>query len=115
MPANLPAPYTAPFWMKVGDAGEAFFVLETDEEVPEELMTSPVISAADVRTLAKRLPWLMVCLQYESHVESDPKIGATEDDAKTDLNLRDATQQPFGKNDLKASANVRCCLCRSGH
>jgi phosphatidate phosphatase LPIN len=48
MPNNLPEPHTAPFWMKVGDAGEAFFVLETDQEVPEEMMTSPVISAADV-------------------------------------------------------------------
>jgi phosphatidate phosphatase PAH1 len=34
--------------MKVGEAGEAFFVVETENEVPEELQTSPVISAADV-------------------------------------------------------------------
>ncbi|KAG9080686.1 hypothetical protein FRC06_006258, partial [Ceratobasidium sp. 370] len=29
--------------MKIGEAGEAFFVFETDEEVPEELMTSPLL------------------------------------------------------------------------
>lgn len=32
--------------MKVGDAGEAFFVFETEHEVPEEFQTSPLISAA---------------------------------------------------------------------
>jgi len=31
--------------MKVGEAGEAFFVVETSAEVPEELQTSPVIAA----------------------------------------------------------------------
>ncbi|GAB5592271.1 lipin Ned1 [Umbelopsis nana] len=35
-----------PFAMKVGDAGEAFFVFETEHEVPEEFQTSPLISAA---------------------------------------------------------------------
>lgn len=30
--------------MKVGDGGEVFFVFETDADVPEELLTSPVIS-----------------------------------------------------------------------
>lgn len=34
--------------MKVGEAGEAFFVVETDAEVPEELQTSPVMSATQV-------------------------------------------------------------------
>lgn len=34
--------------MKVGDAGEAFFVVETEDEVPEELQTSPVISATEM-------------------------------------------------------------------
>lgn len=34
--------------MKVGEAGEAFFVVETDAEVPEELQTSPVMLATQV-------------------------------------------------------------------
>ncbi|KAJ3551752.1 hypothetical protein NM688_g4523 [Phlebia brevispora] len=34
-----------PFSMKIGDAGEAFFVFETDEEVPEEIVTSPILEA----------------------------------------------------------------------
>ncbi|KLO19940.1 LNS2-domain-containing protein [Schizopora paradoxa] len=32
-----------PFSMKIGDAGEAFFVFETEGEVPEDLITSPIL------------------------------------------------------------------------
>jgi phosphatidate phosphatase LPIN len=32
--------------MKLGEGGEAFFVFETSEDVPESLQTSPVISPA---------------------------------------------------------------------
>lgn len=32
--------------MKLGEGGEAFFVFETFEEIPESLQTSPVISPA---------------------------------------------------------------------
>lgn len=31
--------------MKIGEAGEAFFVFETDEDVPDSLVTSPVLAA----------------------------------------------------------------------
>lgn len=50
LPDNLPSEneHRAPVWMKVGEAGEAFFVVETDAEVPEELQTSPVMSATQV-------------------------------------------------------------------
>ncbi|KDQ64419.1 hypothetical protein JAAARDRAFT_28049 [Jaapia argillacea MUCL 33604] len=34
-----------PFHMKIGDAGEAFFVFETESEVPEDLITSPLLEA----------------------------------------------------------------------
>lgn len=36
-----------PFGMKIGDAGEAFFVFETDEDVPEDLITSPILEATE--------------------------------------------------------------------
>lgn len=35
-----------PFNMKIGDAGEAFFVFETEEDIPEDLVTSPLLSPA---------------------------------------------------------------------
>ncbi|KAF8499982.1 Lipin/Ned1/Smp2-domain-containing protein [Gautieria morchelliformis] len=38
-----------PFNMKIGDAGEAFFVFETDEDVPDELITSPLLQPTVVR------------------------------------------------------------------
>jgi phosphatidate phosphatase LPIN len=37
--------HAIPFNMKIGEAGEAFFVFETDEDVPEDLMTSPILQA----------------------------------------------------------------------
>jgi len=37
-----------PFFMKVGEAGEAFFVVETEEDVPDELLTSPLLGATEV-------------------------------------------------------------------
>lgn len=33
--------------MKLGDAGEAFFVYETTEEVPKEYQTSPLLNPMD--------------------------------------------------------------------
>ncbi len=32
-----------PFNMKIGEAGEAFFVFETEDDVPEDLITSPIL------------------------------------------------------------------------
>src|SRR5271156_1379538 len=32
--------------MKLGEAGEAFFVFETTDEIPEDLQTSPLVSPA---------------------------------------------------------------------
>ncbi|TFK55615.1 LNS2-domain-containing protein [Heliocybe sulcata] len=34
-----------PYNMKIGDAGEAFFVFETESDVPDELITSPLLEA----------------------------------------------------------------------
>ncbi|KAK7060343.1 lipin Ned1 [Paramarasmius palmivorus] len=34
-----------PFDMKIGEAGEAFFVFETEDDVPDELITSPLLKA----------------------------------------------------------------------
>lgn len=40
--------HSIPFDMKIGDAGEAFFVFETDGDVPDELITSPLLQPTDV-------------------------------------------------------------------
>ncbi|KAL8722156.1 MAG: hypothetical protein Q9225_001300 [Loekoesia sp. 1 TL-2023] len=48
--------------MKLGDGGEAFFVFETSEQIPESLQTSPVVSPAaspqDLAQDAARVPSL---------------------------------------------------------
>lgn len=81
LPDNFPEPHEAPFWMKVGEAGEAFFVVETDEEVPEELQTSPVISATEL-----------------SSPPSLPTFSpGSDDDGNEGKDELSATQQPFGK------------------
>ncbi|TRM67941.1 Lipin/Ned1/Smp2-domain-containing protein [Schizophyllum amplum] len=35
--------HAIPFNMKIGEAGEAFFVFETDDDVPTDLLTSPIL------------------------------------------------------------------------
>jgi phosphatidate phosphatase LPIN len=66
--------------MKVGEAGEAFFVVETDEEVPEELQTSPVMSATEV-----------------SPAPLPISFSKTEDAGQKKKDELSATQQPFGE------------------
>ncbi|KAH9947171.1 Lipin/Ned1/Smp2-domain-containing protein [Amylocystis lapponica] len=34
-----------PFPMKIGEAGEAFFVFETDDDIPDDIVTSPILEA----------------------------------------------------------------------
>lgn len=42
--------------MKVSEAGEAFFVFETDHEVPEEFQTSPLVHATEEHMSGVRDP-----------------------------------------------------------
>nr|XP_019001650.1 uncharacterized protein I203_05853 [Kwoniella mangroviensis CBS 8507]OCF65111.1 hypothetical protein I203_05853 [Kwoniella mangroviensis CBS 8507] len=81
LPNNLPAPHVAPFVMKVGETGEAFFVVETDEQVPADLLTSPVVmpTHTDLPT---------------SHVTHD------ETDTSADPH-HSLTQEPFGETETQ--------------
>ncbi|CDH49213.1 lns2-domain-containing protein [Lichtheimia corymbifera JMRC:FSU:9682] len=47
-----------PYVMKVGEAGEAFFVFETEHEVPEEFQTSPIMSAIEENRSDEEPPYL---------------------------------------------------------
>lgn len=47
---------TVPYVMKVGEAGEAFFVFETEHEVPEEFQTSPIMEAVPEKSEEVRNP-----------------------------------------------------------
>lgn len=62
-----------PYNMKIGDAGEAFFVFETEDDVPEDLITSPILqpttpSADDNATAAGA-----------EASEKDTRFGATDE------------------------------------
>lgn len=39
--------------MKVGEAGEAFFVFETDDDIPDDLITSPLLEATQTAAEAQ--------------------------------------------------------------
>lgn len=58
--------------MKVGEAGEAFFVFETDHEVPEEFQTSPILQAlAENRSdVEVRTPNIWLKLNYGCHIDT---------------------------------------------
>lgn len=38
---------SVPFNMKIGEAGEAFFIFETDSDVPDDLITSPLLEPTE--------------------------------------------------------------------
>ncbi|WVQ76689.1 hypothetical protein IAR50_006363 [Cryptococcus sp. DSM 104548] len=78
LPNNLPAPHIAPFDMKVGESGEAFFVVETDEQVPEDLLTSPIVSPT------------------ETELPPTPPLS---DDQPTDAHGGSVTHEPFGSTE----------------
>ncbi|KAI0796995.1 Lipin/Ned1/Smp2-domain-containing protein [Abortiporus biennis] len=72
-----------PFPMKIGDAGEAFFVFETDENVPEDLVTSPLLEATQ---------------PGQSNAQGQPaptgRFGAKESDIEEEIHLPESSQEP---------------------
>ncbi|KAF8914240.1 Lipin/Ned1/Smp2-domain-containing protein [Gymnopilus junonius] len=60
-----------PFNMKIGEAGEAFFVFETTEEVPDDLITSPILQPTIPSEVAEEKP-------KEEPVESE-RFGAKQE------------------------------------
>ncbi|KAI0080626.1 LNS2-domain-containing protein [Panus rudis PR-1116 ss-1] len=80
-----------PFAMKIGEAGEAFFVFETDEDVPDSLTTSPVLAATK---------------PGQSNAQAQPeagRFGAKSGEEDTSQSQRTSSQEPEFL-DLNASA-----------
>lgn len=65
-----------PFSMKIGDAGEAFFVFETEEDIPEDLVTSPLLTATSTTPQKDIAP---VALDVKSSQAEIPHIGSKPD------------------------------------
>ncbi|KAI8641445.1 Lipin/Ned1/Smp2-domain-containing protein [Parasitella parasitica] len=74
-----------PYVMKVGEAGEAFFVFETEHEVPEEFQTSPIMEAVPEKS-EEDPPYLDIgeSKDEEENVKQEDKATDTfEDDDKS--------------------------------
>lgn len=85
LPENIAAPHIAPFSMKVGETGEAFFVMETDEDVPPDLATSPLMLPGD---------------PLEEGTPPSPPVSDTSDP-------HTRTQEPFGQGDASSVNGLR--------
>ncbi|KAI8647636.1 Lipin/Ned1/Smp2-domain-containing protein [Parasitella parasitica] len=70
-----------PYLMKVGEAGEAFFVFETDHEVPEEFQTSPILQAlAENRSDVEEPPFLDISEHKDGKDTSEQTKDSFDDD-----------------------------------
>ncbi|KAF8946656.1 hypothetical protein BGZ47_011728 [Haplosporangium gracile] len=58
--------------MKVGDAGEAFFVFETEQEVPEEFATSPLAGPSSPDKVGEEIDFLDLAQGEGGHVTTQP-------------------------------------------
>lgn len=75
--------HAIPFNMKIGEAGEAFFVFETNEDVPEDLMTSPILQATSPSDLGGASQKTGRFGAKDSGIEADTKgiVGGPEEQA----------------------------------
>ncbi len=70
--------------MKLGDGGEAFFVFETSDDIPEGLQTSPLVSpAASPETLSSKNAVPTTSLQEPEYLD----LGADPLNRVADLSL----------------------------
>ncbi|KAF8639669.1 hypothetical protein AX17_000933 [Amanita inopinata Kibby_2008] len=88
-----------PYNMKIGGAGEAFFVIETDEDVPEDLITSPILQPThpegEVSVDAAAGPSLNHKIQHgaaEVDMAADRRPRATSEPEFLDLNALPTVQ-----------------------
>ncbi|KAF9814396.1 hypothetical protein IEO21_05130 [Rhodonia placenta] len=82
-----------PFPMKIGEAGEAFFVFETDDDIPDDLVTSPLLAATQPG-------------QSNADMQRAGRFGAKEDSAdRQEGEGETATSQEPEFLDLNASAS----------
>ncbi|KAJ8661333.1 hypothetical protein O0I10_003083 [Lichtheimia ornata] len=83
--------------MKLGEAGEAFFVFETEHEVPEEFQTSPLMQAADTSKLGssnEEPPYLDIGGSKDDTTHQQATTTETEKDDFDDHEQKDKLRIP---------------------
>ena len=92
-----------PFNMKIGEAGEAFFVFETDEDVPADLITSPILEATN--------PSAPNDAQLEQQQHSGRFGVQRSDTSPGDADLKGITQEEERKfsGDVSSSYDILSC------
>ena len=78
--------------MKIGDAGEAFFVFETDEDIPDNIATSPLLEATRPGQ------------SNAAQVQHTGRFGAKEEASRASSQTQDIQEPDF--LDLNAPANA---------
>lgn len=100
-----------PYSMKLGEGGEAFFVFETSDEIPDSLQTSPLVSPAD-SPRSQSESELPDSLQEPDYLDLDVSAGG---------NASDSAPQgiPIRSRSVRASSDLgmvtyffSCCLAR---
>jgi phosphatidate phosphatase LPIN len=75
-----------PFNMKIGEAGEAFFVFETEDDIPDDLITSPLLEATwTAESVDKEVP----SGRFGAKQEKD-----RDQDGETKAKVPEETQEP---------------------
>ncbi|ODV89513.1 hypothetical protein CANCADRAFT_12477, partial [Tortispora caseinolytica NRRL Y-17796] len=90
--------------MKLGDEGEAFFVFQTDYQVPEELMTSPLVSPSSSPSSTVSAPSdepdLLRLDSSRSRDSSPLRNSTSSDDAASNFTSADTLSEKFAKSEL---------------
>ncbi|KAF8806324.1 LNS2-domain-containing protein [Phlegmacium glaucopus] len=78
-----------PFDMKIGEAGEAFFVFETDDDVPADLITSPILQPTIPEDTANELPEELVDHVHLGGKEERETVAEKEDEIRVEPDFLD--------------------------
>ncbi|KAF7981688.1 hypothetical protein HWV62_32248 [Athelia sp. TMB] len=88
-----------PFNMKIGEAGEAFFVFETDDDIPEDLITSPLLEPTTTARPSADVPTDRFAARAdEGEAEAGRGEQAVDTDAQTraeELDVQQADEPDF--------------------
>ncbi|KAH6914816.1 nuclear elongation and deformation protein 1 [Coprinopsis sp. MPI-PUGE-AT-0042] len=90
-----------PYSMKIGEAGEAFFVFETDDDVPADLITSPILQPTDPESIPDQ-----ATERFGTKPDGDGDEDAAQDTegVEADLEQREVDNQEPDYLDLNANS-----------